>query len=1326
MTKYNGLFLKAKAMAVLVLMALLVPHTIFAQSDQAARIQIQGGDSASFGDMLAAVDGDDIVLYGLNESVPGSSVVTIQSGDQTFERNANFFGKFPTRFEAPIRIVGGVGIGSATITATVGATTVTGTVNLDLTSPDILQNLITYQDLSRQGNVEEARIQGVPPHRLLNITAIDAANQSLVGKVLLTQKVIGSGSDAIIVDEIEGVSDGGFDVANRFQSVPEFSSIGVYTNLQAAQTGDRSQRIDVIETQQFFEGTFVSNGSFLPFTIEDANHLNNGVPSIFFRISVFENGVVTQVIVARIDNDIEATVTNSSSVNNNVQDTAGAPGSNGIATIGGTADPYSVVTAYADNNTSADVLAQGNANASGAFTLTVPGIFGEDGTYTSQPSVFLGVIDVFGNENGLTQVDIDSESVVFTAPTAVGNGDGTFTVSGVAEPSSVILVTGMTVNNQVVFHAGNVLSEADGSFSIIVPRAFTYTVSAIDQAGNRSADTVVNAEQSTINPTNLAAVGVFPNIQISGTVEANSDVLVFAFPLNQVPDAATTEDNQPANSFFVTGSVSNASGAFTVSVPGSISRVIYIQSVDPIGNRSQFVGLNLDDALGQPISRNLVVFRNLSVLNNPPGIDDVLTGQVVDANSETPVTGLFVNAFLSVAAGTTESPANFPFAEPLSTPEVAIAADGTFSLEIPDISPLSEQFVEDFYLVAMERRLEDFSFVEVGFTQVDETAGFDRVGPRIEFAPSSDDLQLVERGCGVSDILNIRNILPAGTGSTAFDLPADALPFIFILADGNDDAVIDVRSPETIKVDLKPLDALIGAQYGLGNLPFPGVTGINLGSNCWDAINGTVRGNSVVFIALVDAAGNLSPNPLPVFLDVEVIDPDTSKITARGVDVFGSQGSVESFATVSVFSNADKSGFIGSTQATSTGAFAISDLSIQETEIYISIRDQAGNESNTVRLKVNEPVLPPQGSQFLVLDQLGLIHTSSTTLSSGISSGNGARALANVKGNPSLFYVLQADGTITRIGESGKSPLDSEVITISGKFARDLVVVNSDPFQGYVLLGNGTILSYGGAPFFGDMVSVQNGSSGTSRLRFPDSNVMFEDTNGNGQFDTEDANGNGTLDFSVDFNGQVTTEDTNGNGVLDSEPVINPTNLAQGFENDIARELEVVTDSDGNVRGYVIMDGFGTLWPFGSDIGAENVRPTVTNGSFGSDIARAFELILSDEGRILDFILLSGNGQVFGFPGGLLKAGAATDSDNAGHLSVIMGATNFGFDIARDIRLNPDDSNEDGVVNYNDGFYILDGFGGVHAIGGAPDIEGAPFLGFDVARDLEFGFSVLR
>jgi hypothetical protein len=52
----------------------------------------------------------------------------------------------------------------------------------------------------------------------------------------------------------------------------------------------------------------------------------------------------------------------------------------------------------------------------------------------------------------------------------------------------------------------------------------------------------------------------------------------------------------------------------------------------------------------------------------------------------------------------------------------------------------------------------------------------------------------------------------------------------------------------------------------------------------------------------------------------------------------------------------------------------------------------------------------------------------------------------------------------------------------------------------------------------------------------------------------------------------------------------------------------------------------------------------------------------------------------------------------------------FGWDIARDIELTPSGT----------GFYVLDGYGGVHKTGSAPALSPAtPFFGFDIAKDLE-------
>jgi hypothetical protein len=362
-----------------------------------------------------------------------------------------------------------------------------------------------------------------------------------------------------------------------------------------------------------------------------------------------------------------------------------------------------------------------------------------------------------------------------------------------------------------------------------------------------------------------------------------------------------------------------------------------------------------------------------------------------------------------------------------------------------------------------------------------------------------------------------------------------------------------------------------------------------------------------------------------------------------------------------------------------------------------------------------------------VLDALGVLHLPDLALPTGSIFTLSAVAFDAAPGEMAPYYILLNDGFVVRAGDSGKEPANAEQLFLSEVNAEDIEVVSSDPFAGYVLLSNGIIIPFGDAPFLGDMYTLQKGHSTSSRLRLgDDSGLLFDDLNGNGEFDTEDTNGNGRLDVIIGVGGEVIlNEDINGNGLIDTDPIVNPDLLSQGFGIDIARDLEVVYATDGTVKGYVILDGYGVLWPFGEDIGAENVRPEVTNAIDVIDIFRSFELIVN-EGRIIDYIALNGRGQVFGLPGGPLGAGPATDVNYAGHLTVVMGAVNYGFDIARDIEMNPEDVNADGTVDYHDGFYILDGFGGVHAIGGAEALEDMDFLGFDIARDLEFGAQPLR
>ncbi|MEW6238093.1 MAG: Ig-like domain-containing protein [Candidatus Omnitrophota bacterium] len=1329
MLQHNGLYCAVKALAFMIFAALLaMPVSVSAQSDVAARVRIQG--SSEFGDVLLLRDGNDIVLYGLAFSVPSMSNVTVTAAGQEFYHNAAYTGQFPVLPNSPIRIVGGASIPTASISAVkTNGTVLNGTVNLDLTSPEILKALQDYQaEVAKLKNKELANPKiGIPVNKLLDIVADNPSDQSFLGKVLLTQRITGSGNDIVVVDQIEGLSFAGGSTLIR--SVTPNSQIEVYSEpIKDINKPDATKRIQVIDTVFYSQGQFASSGSFFPFSVLDANSSNTGNSVLYLRITARSdrgaNGATPKVFAARILNDIAAEIAGApAAVNNNVKDNPEKPGASGLANISGIADPYSLLTAYVGNAATSDVIAQATSDGSGKFKITIPGVFGTDGIYISRKEVYLAVLDPFGNVSStLTRVETDAASMIFGTPTAADNGDGTFLVQGEAEPLAKVIIRGYSKNiidGKEVTAVDTKVTDADasGAFSAVMAEAQEFTVQAIDQAGNVSDPVQVAADVATANPTVATVVSDYPYIKITGKAERGAFILFYAFPLDKVPSNANDSATQPADSYLLqyaadVNAIADANGNFAISIPGGISKIVYLQAVDRAGNASGFTGLDLGD-----LSRGLIVFDSLQVTNQVAGMDDIVKGKTVKTGALETITGIYVGAFAKL----TDDPASdFPFLSPLADP-VAVAADGQFEITIPERDPLSGQFVVEFYLVALDQNLEDLSFRDIGFVLIGADQGFDRVGPEILFNPNIADIVLNQAGAGYRDTLSVRRVLAPGLGSNT--LPDDSLPFIIVIADGSDDTEIDVNAPDIDIVGFQPLLSLLG-------LPFPGAINIDLGDNHWNAGSRSVFGRTYYYVALMDQYGNLSPNPIRVKLDVAIADPKSSLIAATGQQVFGYPGSVEPNANVSIFETPSKSNLLGAVKADANGTFYIS-VSLTQEYVYIVAKDAAGNESNALKTKVSKPIV---GAQFVILDGFGVIHTPSSDLTTGLLSGDSARALSGVKkvGNRAQLeegtplYILQDDGSISKLGESGQDPKDSEKISISGKFARDLVVTSYEPFAGYVLLGNGLIIPFGNAPFFGDILQLQRGYTSKNRLRLSGTKLLFDDLNDNKIYDTEDKNSNGVLDVVIGSGGIVlVNEDVNKNGKLDVEPLINPEVLAQGFEMDIARDLELVRDASGAPKGYVILDGFGIMWPFGDDIGAENVKVEFTTGVSDKDIFRALELVVED-GKIVDFVKMNGYGQLFVRPGGVVEVGKPIPPENLKNSNIVMEAPSYSFDIARDLRLNPEDSNGDGAYDWKDGFYILNGYGGIDAIGGAPALEDYPFLGFDIARDLEFGTNISK
>ncbi len=1466
MLQRKGLLCVVKALAIMMLLALAMPTPVSAQSDMAARVKIHTvAGNETFGDVLLVRDtvnsGDTIVLYGLTGGTPAQCEVSItprdENGDSTQSSitcNSSFVGKFPILKANPIRIDMSANPVYADIECVRGGSTIgSGTFTLDITGEEIRNALLSGE---------------MPPHRLIEITPSSGYEfaSDFVGKILLTQRVrgraISSPTQQIILDEFEGISNSilpGSGLSEVIQSVTPFSQLGIYGVPISPESPNRDFRIATLTTETYYDNEFKSNGAFMPFSISNVNSINQEsinsdilssaglAPSptdfVFLRVQALrdpdpDTGAAPLRFLAQFPNDVTAGFSvvndpvNNNPDNNNDLD-PNAPKDQGIAVISGMADPYSLVTAHVDDSTSSEVLVSGRTDASGNFTMTVPSAradsqFSVDNLYISRQEVYLAVSDPFGNfsayfeDDPLERLVIDESSNFITIndpiPPATPSPSSTYVLSGTAEPVSILLATGITTEG-IQFRAGKGIADANGNFVFSASSAFQYIITAVDQAGNEQESGLIEAKDDTQVPVVTSIDPEFPFIRISGTAEPGANIRVFGFQAGEIPDTDDVVASLPAEAVFLgeaeSGSTTQADedGNFTLVIPSLVSRVVYIQAVDFLGNESDYRRVELVDDDGEPLTNQLVKIEDLTVQNNPPNIVDVVTGQLVDVNSNTPVTNpdgsLFVTAYSGLLTDlSTAIPADqvadgslldvtFPFVDEIAETMEEVNADGSFELGVLDRSRLTNTFVNSFFVVVLELVVDmntGRTFVRpVGFEPVTSADGLDRIGPTIGLAPASTDIELNESGEGTADFMNIRRIYPAEMNAGSASLPDDASPFVVVFADNtiyNTDAYrgsvitdvrleggtnieytlrtgslinqvtvpLDVNSRNIRTLDRKPLNALSGRPFGFDLLPIPGVTGLNLGDNHWNRSNQSISGYPIVFVALIDGNGNLSPNPIPVFLDVKIKNPDITKIQATQNSIVGAIGAVEKYSNVSLYENADRSGWIATTEANELGGFIFSDLTFTESEIYIVSSDRSGNESNAVKIDVTKRL-----TQFVILDEFSLLHTPNTAISINSDSSSSARALAGIENtaSPAItvlaatspYYVLTADGNINKVGDLGSKPKPTEQFTISGQFARDMEVINSDPFQGYVLLGNGLVVPFGDAPFYGDIVTLQRMDENIpERTRivgveplfsfesgivinefFTGENLLFDDINGNGRLETEDTNQNGILDPPFVLPGGGTrSEDANGNGRLDSE-VVDLNNLGQGFFTDIARDLELVRDADGDLLGYVILDGNGILWPFFQDETEEQRQSDFidalmlpTNGFSPDDIFKGFELIIDEEGLIQDYITMDAFGRVFATPGGLLGAGESDDPDNRGNLSGVMDAPIFDFNIARDIRMNMIDSNQDGHVDWQDGFYILDGYGTIHAIGNAPVIPDTPFFGLDIAVDLEFGAQPLE
>ncbi len=123
--------------------------------------------------------------------------------------------------------------------------------------------------------------------------------------------------------------------------------------------------------------------------------------------------------------------------------------------------------------------------------------------------------------------------------------------------------------------------------------------------------------------------------------------------------------------------------------------------------------------------------------------------------------------------------------------------------------------------------------------------------------------------------------------------------------------------------------------------------------------------------------------------------------------------------------------------------------------------------------------------------------------------------------------------------------------------------------------------------------------------------------------------------------------------------------------------------------GVLLLEGFGNLYGRGATGSAANTLPALAQFNLGLIIARDCELVSDANGNAVGGYILDGFGGQYAF-------GAAVSPQDLAAAVPDSVVPFFGWDIARDIEVVP---NWTTVTNAYSGYFILDGFGGVHPVG---------------------------
>ncbi|WP_428414386.1 Ig-like domain-containing protein [Pararhizobium sp.] len=644
----------------------------------------------------------------------------------------------------------------------------------------------------------------------------------------------------------------------------------------------------------------------------------------------------------------------------------------GTITVTGTAEPGATLTVTYPDGTTGSVI----ADVTGQYSITSPGVQ-TSGTVTAQAT------DAAGNDGpSSTTAYVDAVDPAAPSVAVTGNGDGTITVTGTAEPGATLTVTypDGTSGTVVAGHNGNYAITSPG-----VQTTGTVTAQATDAAGN-DGPVASAAYTDAVNP-------AAPSVTVTGNGDGTITVTGTAEP------GATLSITYPDGT---TGSVvAGPNGQYSITSPGvQTTGTVTAQATDAAGNDGPSSTAAYTDAVN-PAAPSVTVTGNgdgtITVTGTAePGATltvtypDGTTGTVIaDVTGQYSITSPGVQTTGTVTAQTTDAAGNngpsstaaYTDAVDPAAPSVAVTGNGDGTITVTGTAEPGATLT---------------------VTYPDGTSGTVVAGHNGNYTITSPSVQTT--GTVTAQATDAAgNDGPSSTAAYV-DAVDPAAPSVTVT--GNGDGTITVTGTAepgatlTVTYPDGTTGSVVAGPNGSYTITSPGVQ-----------TTGTVTAQAT------DAAGNNGPSSTAAYVDAVNPAAPSVTVTGNGDGTITVTGTAEPGATLTV---TYPDGTTGSVIADVTGQYSITSPGVQTTgTVTAQATDAAGNDGPSSTAAYTDAVNPAAPSVTVTGNGDGTITVTGTaepgaTLTVTYPDGTSGTVVAGHNGNYTITSPsVQTTGTVT-------------------------------------------------------------------------------------------------------------------------------------------------------------------------------------------------------------------------------------------------------------------------------------------------------------------------